>query len=120
MPASTSALSAICGIHFGETKAPASTARKPASARCIELHLRLQRIDIGQAMLDAVEQDHRGVARLQQSRAMDRAIQTEDEIATVIPAGRGIADFVADFQTIPCVSVVNPNHALADAIVPAQ
>src|SRR5579859_7776644 len=32
MLATTSALSAICGTHFGETNAPASTARKPASA----------------------------------------------------------------------------------------
>ncbi len=61
--------------------------RRETSACRIELHLRLQRIDIGQAMLDAVEQDHRGVARLQQSGAMDRAIQTEDEIATLVPSG---------------------------------
>src|SRR5215470_7263425 len=32
MPAMTAALSDICGTHFGETKAPASTARRPASA----------------------------------------------------------------------------------------
>ena len=29
----TAALSAICGTHFGETKAPASTTGRPASAR---------------------------------------------------------------------------------------
>src|SRR3990172_1004598 len=32
-PASTSALSAICGIHFGDTNAVASIAGKPAAAR---------------------------------------------------------------------------------------
>jgi hypothetical protein len=33
MPASTWALSAICGTHFGETKAPTSMVCKPASPR---------------------------------------------------------------------------------------
>src|SRR5688500_1781555 len=33
MRSSTSVWSAICGIHFGETKAVASTADRPASAR---------------------------------------------------------------------------------------
>ncbi len=33
MRSSTSVWSAICGIHFGETKAVASIARRPASAR---------------------------------------------------------------------------------------